>query len=123
MVPANTRTLGQSAEQRACRFLCKQGLSLVTRNYRSRFGEIDLIMRDGDCLVFVEVRCRSANRLDSAALTVDTRKQRKLAKTASLFIATAPIYDGQTTRFDVVGIDLDTRGRASVDWVVDAFRC
>ena len=71
MVRADTRTLGDHAEQFVLGFLKNKGLRPVTRNYRCRHGEVDLIMLDGDCLVFVEVRYRSSRSFAQAALTVD----------------------------------------------------
>lgn len=93
----------------------------MTRNYRCRLGEIDLIMRDRDCLVFVEVRFRSAQRFVAAALTVDERKQQKIARAAELFLSSRPALATSNTRFDVVGIDRDASGSISVEWLRDAF--
>ena len=78
-------------------------------------------MLDGDCLVFVEVRFRSARSLTRAALTVDNHKQRKLALAAELFLASRRAYSGNSARFDVVGIDRDADGHATVEWLRDAF--
>ena len=78
-------------------------------------------MMDDDCIVFVEVRFRSARSLSRAALTVDATKQRKLLRTADLFLSTRPSLVGHKARFDVVGIDESPDGRRSVEWVRDAF--
>jgi len=78
-------------------------------------------MQDHDCLVFVEVRLRSARRLAPAALTVDTYKQRKLISAAERFLAqheAAPCR----ARFDVIGIDRDADGQMTIAWFRDAFR-
>jgi putative endonuclease len=91
------------------------------RNYQCRLGEIDLIMRDRDCLVFVEVRFRSAKRFVTSVLTVDERKQQKLARAAELFLSSRPALAGSKTRFDVVGVDRDANGSISVEWLRDAF--
>ena len=74
---------GRNAEKDALTFLRQQGLQLVTRNFRCRLGEIDLIMLDAGCIVVVEVRYRNDNRFASAALSVDRHKQSKLLRTAS----------------------------------------
>jgi putative endonuclease len=121
VVRANTRALGNYAEQCALRFLKKKGLRPVTRNYRCRHGEIDLIMLDGNCLVFVEVRFRAGTSFTRAALTVDARKQRKLAKTAEMFLATRRGHTRNPARFDVVGFDRDADGATTVEWLQDAF--
>lgn len=106
---------GDWAEAVALGHLQAAGLRLVERNYRCRFGEIDLIMRDGDCLVFVEVRQRRNRRFGSGADSIDGRKRRKLALTAEHFLQ-ARGGDGGC-RFDVVSLDADNR----IDWIPGAF--
>ena len=122
MARADTRTLGFDAEQLADKFLKRQGLAPVTRNFRCRLGEIDLIARDGDAIVFVEVRYRAFNRFSRAGLTVDIHKQRKLIRTAALFTAQRSKYANCVMRFDVVAIDADEHGKKTIDWIKDAFR-
>ena len=122
MARADTRTVGSNAEQLADKFLKRQGLATVTRNFRCRLGEIDLIARDGDAIVFVEVRYRASNRFSRAGQTVDIHKQRKLIRTAALFTAMRPKYANCVMRFDVVAIDADEHGKKSIDWIKDAFR-
>ena len=73
---------GREAEERACRHLQRQGLTLTQRNYRSPFGEIDLVMQEGESLVFVEVRYRARADFGSPAETVDARKQAPLRDSA-----------------------------------------
>ena len=115
-----TGTLGDQAEQTALRFLVHQGLRPVARNFRSRGGEIDLIMLHDDCLTFIEVRYRSSTRYFSPAPTVDYRKQRKLLRTAALFLANSRRYARNSVRFDVVAISGDVN--ESIEWIQDAFR-
>lgn len=122
MVPGHYRSVGDRAERFAKRYLAGHGLQLVAENFRCRLGEIDLIMRDRDCIVFVEVRFRSARRLTSAAFTVDARKRRKLIRTAAVFLSTDAAFTASASRFDVVGIDENARGRRRVRWIRDAFR-
>ncbi|MGI9238158.1 MAG: YraN family protein, partial [Woeseiaceae bacterium] len=95
-------------------------LTLVARNFRCRGGEIDLIMLDGECLAFVEVRCRTSAHFSAPELTIDFRKQRKLLRTAAMFISRRRSYALHTIRFDVVAIT----GHPDVDirWIKDAFR-
>ena len=78
-------------------------------------------MREQDCLVFVEVRYRSANRFANAAMTVDSKKQLKLVRTAELFIASHANLAAGGSRFDVVGIDRERDGQTRVEWLRDAF--
>ena len=78
-------------------------------------------MLDRDCLVFVEVRFRSTGAFSSATTTVDRRKQRKLIKTAEMYIATRQGRATRTARFDVVGVDGRAQGNRTVEWIRDAF--
>ena len=114
-------TLGDAAELEALKFLQKQGLRLVTRNFRCRTGELDLVMRDGTCLVIVEVRFRSGTFVDPAE-SVDTRKQLKLARAASFFLAGNPTLCDLAVRFDVVAVGRASDARGRIQWIRDAFR-
>lgn len=80
------KKLGYHAEQRACEFLQAQGLTLITQNYQTRLGEIDLIMRDGNDIVFIEVRSRAKNAYGNAIESINKTKQRKIVKTALFFL-------------------------------------
>lgn len=79
-------------------------------------------MRDSGCLVFVEVRYRGTRSFARADVTVDFHKQRKLIRTAALFLAGRPQYATCPTRFDVVAINAHERAAHSIDWIRDAFR-
>ena len=116
----NPKTRGQRAELQASRFLRDRGLVPVARNFRRRGGEIDLIMLDGDCLVFVEVRSRRSARFAAPELTVDRCKQRKLIGTAALFVARNRRFACLPMRFDVIAIDGDRA--PGIRWITDAFR-
>ena len=122
MVRNNTRTIGFDAERLADRYLHDQGLTVVARNFRCRLGEIDLIMLDENCLVFIEVRYRASNRFSRASLTVDIHKQRKIIRTAAVFLAKRSQFANSIVRFDVVAIDADERGNKTIEWIKDAFR-
>jgi putative endonuclease len=84
-------------------------------------GEVDLVMRDGDCLVFAEVRYRNRNSYASAAGSVDHHKQRKIIRTAAAFLGRYPQFSSCTVRFDVIGLDR-TGDQTNVRWIRDAFR-
>ena len=99
---ARPADIGALAEQRALQLLENEGLELLTRNFRSRFGEIDLIMRDGATIVFVEVRHRASARFGSAAETISSAKQRRLRLTAQWFLARGGHSETDVYRFDVV---------------------
>jgi putative endonuclease len=118
----DTRAVGLEAERLAGQFLTRQGLRPVAQNFRCRLGEIDLVMADQSHLVFVEVRFRASNRFSRASLTVDIHKQRKLIRTAALFLAKRQRYANSVVRFDVVAIDADAKGANTIEWIKDAFR-
>lgn len=121
MARPTTRAVGTDAEHQALHYLRQQGLILVSQNFRTRLGEIDLIVRDGNCLVFVEVRYRARNDFSRAGLTVDIHKQRKLVRTAAVFLASRDQFANSVCRFDVVAIDADDHGNTSIEWIQDAF--
>jgi putative endonuclease len=106
---------GAQAEAAAARYLQQRGLQLLTRNYRSRFGEIDLILQDRETLVFVEVRMRSGNAFGGAAASVDAHKQSKLVRTAQHYLAT--LAHIPPCRFDVVLLSSPD----AIQWVKNAF--
>ena len=119
--PAQQR--GQAAEAIACRYLLGQGLTLLERNYHSRCGEIDLIMRDGDTIVFVEVRCRSNRNFDTAAESIDYRKQKKLILTAAQYLQKKGLSDRCPARFDVVTMSsIGATWESGFEWLRDAFQ-
>lgn len=114
------QALGQKAEDSACRYLQSQGLKLLERNYRCPHGEIDIIMRHGDSLVFVEVRYRRSTHFGTGAETVDSRKQAKLAATAQYYLLQHRRAARRPSRFDVVSVSQDTAG-GDIDWIQNAF--
>lgn len=79
-------------------------------------------MQDDDCLVMVEVRFRASNRFAAPALTVDHRKQQKIARTASVFLAGSTRYRDWPVRFDVIAIERAETGPGAIQWIKDAFR-
>lgn len=110
---------GRWAEDAAAEYLAQQGLRLLRRNYRSRLGEIDLIMADGETLVFVEVRFRRADRYGAGFETVTRAKQRKLQSTAHLYLDHHR-PDHPPCRFDVVSVTKPNYAPAFL-WIKDAF--
>ena len=114
---------GRRAEEWAHRFLIAQGLKLVARNFRCRRGEIDLIMRDGQHLVFVEVRYRKTGRYGSAAESVDSRKRARLIHCAEYFLKCFPSLARLPARFDVVTLAPNTADAVSFNtgWIPNAF--
>ncbi len=109
---------GRDAEDRACDYLLGKGLTLLRRNYRSRRGEIDLVLRDTGSLVFVEVRYRRQAGFGSAAESVDRHKRTRLSACAKQYLQDFPNVAGLSCRFDVVAIDGPDY---SIEWIRDAF--
>jgi len=106
---------GAQAEQLAADYLQRHGLRLIAKNYRSRFGEIDLILADGSVLVFVEVRLRRNANFGGAAASIDARKQAKLVTTAQQYLSTLPTVP--PCRFDAILLD----GSGQIEWLKNAF--
>jgi len=117
---ADSREIGKIAEDEACRYLQHRGLKLVARNYRCRCGEIDLIMKEAETLVFVEVRYRRSTAFGSGAETVTRAKQGKIAQSAAYFLQENRQYAGSAARFDVVSCS-PGQGDDGVEWIRDAF--
>ena len=107
---------GAEAETLAARYLEARGLKLVERNWRSRFGELDLVLRDGDTIVMVEVRMRRGRAFGGAAASIDAKKQSRLLATAREYLARGP---DRPCRFDVVLITSGT-GTPEIEWIRNA---
>jgi len=107
---------GTDAEAAAAAFLEKNGLRVIERNWRCRLGEIDLVLRDRDMIVLVEVRLRTHSAFGGAAASIDRRKQAKLAAAARLYLARQP---DRPCRFDVI-LMADAEGR-DIEWIRNAF--
>jgi len=114
---------GARGEQQALFFLQQNGLLLVTRNYRCSLGEIDLVMRDGNALVFVEVRLRGASSFGRSEDTVNRSKQQKVIRAAQHYLTSHSLSELIPCRFDVVAINpTGSRHRtADINWIQDAF--
>lgn len=106
---------GAQAEQQACEFLISQGLTLIERNFRSPYGELDLIMKDDKTLVIVEVRFRKNDKFGSALESVTHSKQAKISATTEIYLNSHT--QSMPIRFDVVGIS----GSGELQWVKNAF--
>lgn len=114
--PRSARDLGLEAEVETARLLESKGLAIVARNYRTRFGEVDLVAREGATLVFVEVRRRSSRAFGGAAASVDARKQARIVAAARHYLAR--LGAEPACRFDVVTWDGDSARPA---WIRGAF--
>ncbi len=113
----NRQRIGAEQEQLARRYLERAGLQWFASNVHCRGGEIDLIMRDRDCWVFVEVRYRRDARYGGAAASVTRQKQQKLLRAAAVWLlARGGSFDTVNCRFDIIAIT----GR-ELEWLPDAF--
>lgn len=100
----NKRTIGADYEKQACDHLIKQGYQILERNYRCRIGELDIVAKDGQYLVFVEVKFRSNVSMGNALEAVNWRKQRIIRKVARYYLMASRKGEGTPCRFDVLGI-------------------
>lgn len=99
----NKREIGKQKEQQALEFLQKKGYRILCQNFRTKVGEIDIVAKDNNTIVFIEVRSRGYDTLGSPEESVDRRKQSKIIKVASLFLSTYT-QEYESVRFDVVAI-------------------
>ena len=114
------QNLGKTGETIASDFLKKNGYTILTRNYRRRFGEIDIIAREGDYLVFIEVKTRTGTSHGHPLEAITLRKQRQISKVAQCYLAEKNLFD-TTARFDVVSIVMSRNNQAQVEIVTNAF--
>ncbi len=119
LIPESSNS-GQWAEQRAADYLRTQGLKLLKKNHSTKAGEIDLIMRHEHCVVFVEVKYRTASEWAQAAETVTIQKQQRIIKAAKQYLQVNKLFDQVDCRFDVVTID-KSGDHYEIDWIKHAF--
>ena len=112
------RTRGAAIEQVAAQWLQQQGLSLITQNHYVKGGELDLVMQDGDILVFIEVKHRTTTRYGHPLETVTKQKQQRLVRAARLYIARYGL--SSPCRFDILAI-MGKPPNLEFDWVKAAF--
>ena len=111
---------GDRAERRASDYLRKRGLTLLERNYRTPFGEIDLVMQHKETVIFVEVRFRRSEQFGSPAETIDPRKQARLRTSAEYYIQHNLQASNRPCRFDVVAISGEVNDK-NLLWLKNAF--
>lgn len=112
--------LGKDGEDLACQELTSRGYAILARRYRTRYGEIDIVARDGESVVFIEVRRKSSGTYGTAAESVTRDKQLRVVRMAVDFLARHELYDHVAVRFDVVAID-DLPSGTVVTVLVGAF--
>jgi putative endonuclease len=115
----NRSALGKAGEAAAKTFLEKQGYKIIARNYRCAYGEIDLVCRDRDTLVFIEVKTRSSTRFGTPAEAVTRTKQRRLYRLAAAYLAENRLED-MPVRFDVLSLTATGTGM-EIEHYIGAF--
>jgi putative endonuclease len=107
---------GEQSEQQACAYLLKQGLSLVETNFNCKYGELDIIMKDANTLIFVEVRFRKSNKYGGALESITKKKQDKIMAATQFYLMKNKL--NSAVRFDVVALSND----ADICWIKNAFQ-
>jgi len=113
------KELGKKGEEKAIRFLKKRGYRLIEKNYVCKMGEMDIIAREKDTLVFIEVKTRTSMMFGPPQLAVTSSKQRQLSKIALYYLKEKRLEDVKA-RFDVVAILLEQQGE-KIELIKDAF--
>lgn len=121
-MPDPRHARGAAAELAARAHLEAHGLVTLLTNFRTRAGELDLVMREARTLVVVEVRCRASARFGGALGSVAGRKERRIAAAAGLLLRFRPDLATWPMRFDVVAVTPRGAGTHDCEWVRDAFR-
>ncbi|MCR5031525.1 MAG: YraN family protein [Lachnospiraceae bacterium] len=116
MTSRNKRTIGTEYEEKAATYLKQQGLSILEKNFRNRFGEIDLIGKDGNYLVFIEVKYRFDEKKGLPMEAVSFRKQKTICKVSDYYRMLHQIPEETGIRFDVVSIENN-----AISWYKNAF--
>ena len=109
---------GREAEDAAEKMLQQAGLQILSRNFRCKMGELDLVAKEQSTLVFVEVRRSNHTGFGSGFESVDYRKQQKLIRTASLYLQQHKFFDQYPCRFDIVSV----RSLSDMQWLKNAFQ-
>ena len=119
----NRKAIGKKAEEIAQYYLQAQGLSFIEKNFNCRRGEIDLIFKDKEIFVFVEVRYRKNHQYGYAFETVTKQKQQKIITAARHYLHQHKLTESVSSRFDVIGIEDENENgkQQKIDWIKNAF--
>ncbi|MGH8220648.1 MAG: YraN family protein [Steroidobacteraceae bacterium] len=115
------RQLGAAAEEIAATYLAAHGVKILERNYRRRLGELDVIARQGDTLLIVEVRTRSTSAYGGAAASVDGPKRRRIVRAAQQLLQRRRALARLAVRFDVIVVSDAATPEPRVEWIRHAF--
>ncbi|TKB09164.1 YraN family protein [Desulforhopalus sp. IMCC35007] len=112
--------LGQNGEADASSYLRKKGYKIITTNYRCKYGEIDIIAKNDEVLVFIEVKTRASKKFGSPAAAVDLRKQIQISKAAHHYLSELG-NEEVDARFDVVSVLAEKDKKYKIEHIIDAF--
>jgi putative endonuclease len=119
--PVTTKKTGDITERYAGDFLVAQGLIIEEKNFASRLGEIDIIVKDADTYVFVEVKYRASMSFGGAISAISTKKQQKIRKTAAIYLQQCGLNEYNTScRFDVIALQGNINN-LDITWLKNAF--
>lgn len=126
----NTQLIGEQTEKIAANYLTAKGLVFINKNFQCKLGEIDLIMREGQHLVFVEVRYRKSQQFGGAAASISQKKQQRCLRTAEYYLQKNSQWMNFPCRFDVILLSQKTNSHTQfndendilhIDWIKNAF--
>lgn len=112
---------GRKWETHAAEFLSSRGLKILTRGYRCRLGELDIVGSDGKSLVVVEVKARSQSKKGSAIETIGPEKRRRIVNATRHYLMKHPAWFSRPIRFDVIAIDGIETQTPELNWIRNAF--
>ncbi len=115
----NTKEIGNEGENKALEFLLRNGYELLHKNWRTRFGEIDIIVKKDNLIVFVEVKSLPKGNLDYLSKVLNKDKQERIIKTSKRFLLNNRQYSNSYIRYDVIVIDMP--GMSEVYHIENAF--
>ena len=115
----NTKVIGNEGENKAVEFLLHNGYELLHKNWRTRFGEIDIIVKKDNLIVFVEVKSLPKGNLDYLSKVLNKDKQERIIKTSKRFLLNNRQYSNSYIRYDVIVIDMP--GMSEVYHIENAF--
>ncbi len=111
---------GELGEKLVIKYITRKGMEFIESNYHSRFGEIDIVCRDKDCIVFIEVKTRKETSIIRGIECIDKRKQKKIIKTAYIYIQEHDI--SLQPRFDVAEVRYNNKERlVRINYISNAF--
>lgn len=121
-MPIDKIAIGRMGEEAAVKLLKKNGCKIIAQNFRCRWGELDIIAKDGDTLVFVEVKTRGSDAFGRPGASVDARKQQRMITASSIYMSDNGIaVDDTFIRFDVIEVDTNGGKVSKVGIIKDAF--